>query len=138
MHNVRIGSKERDKVGPEALVRLCKLECECGKDEAEVASVLDTPRTEERRSEEAIGENPFCDRLRDSRFSRPSQSIEPEHGRPVQTPRPTFDLVQHALPRSLQATVPIPVLIPGPMSATATIEHGPFIYPLSACAKVKV
>ena len=93
MNNVRIGSEEMDKGGSESWVFLCELECQCGKDEVEVTSVLDTPRTEERCSETAIGEDPFCDRLRDGGFSGPGESIEPEHGGRVQASSPTLDLV---------------------------------------------
>ena len=121
MNNVRIGSEERDKGGSESWVFLCELECQRGKDEVEVTSVLNTPRTEERCSETAISEDPFCDCLRDGRFSSPGESIEPEHGGRVQASSPTLDLVQHALACSLQATIPIPMLIPSPMSTVAAV-----------------
>jgi hypothetical protein len=120
--NVWVGSEERDKLGSEGRVLLRKLECQRWEDELEITAILDTPRAEVRRSQTTIGKNLFCNRLRDGGFSRPGESVEPEDWRLVEILGPPLDLVQHALPGSPQATAPIPVLISGPVSATATIQ----------------
>jgi hypothetical protein len=119
---VWIGLKERDKLGSEAWVLLRKLERQRGEDELEAAAILNAPRAEERCSQTAIGEDLFCDRLRDGGFPRPGESVEPEDWRLVEILGPPLDLVQHVLPGSLQATAPISVLISGPVSATTTIQ----------------
>jgi len=119
--NVRIGLEERNERGPKAWVPPRKLERQRGEDKLEVTAILDTSRTEERRSQTAIDEHPFCDRLCDRGFSCPREPVEPEDRRFVEILCPPLDLVQHALSGTIEATAPTPMPTFGPLRTAAAV-----------------
>ena len=58
-----------------------QLECESGKDEVEIAAVLEIAGTEERRSELTISEDMLADRLGDRRLASSGEPVQPEYRR---------------------------------------------------------
>ena len=123
MRDVWIGLEERDERGSEFGVPLCELERQRGEDELEITAILDAPRAEKRGTQTAVGEQPFCDRLRDRGLSRPSESIEPEDGRPFEILDPALNLIQHTLSSPLETPSPIPMPMSCPMRPMATIQN---------------
>jgi hypothetical protein len=88
----------------------------------------------------AISEQPLCDGLRYRGLSHPSEPMEPEDGRLVEILRPPLDFIQQILACPLQATPPVPVLVPSSVSSTAGVQHQQFSYQagdLWAWAKAK-
>ena len=77
MGNCGVGLGQRDEGGSEFGVCTCKLDCEGGEDELEVAPVLKVSGAEERSTEPSVRECPFSDCLRDGSLSCPSQPVQP-------------------------------------------------------------
>ena len=93
MHNVRVLLEEGDDDRSEFRVLVCQVEGECGEDEAKVAPVLEIAGTEERRSQQPVSECNLTDRLANRRLVSPSEPVQPEDGRFVETFGPQLDLV---------------------------------------------
>ena len=102
---------------------MCELESEGRKYEVEVAAVLEVSRTKEGRSQETIGEDTFGDGLSDRRLPCPGEPIKPEDGGLVEVFSPRLDLGQDSLARAPEAASAISMLIPGPTSTTAAVQH---------------
>ena len=79
MCDIRIRLKEGDKNGSKFREFVGQLEGEGGKDEVQVAAVLEIARTEERRSELAISKDPLADRLGDRGLASAGKPVQPEH-----------------------------------------------------------
>jgi hypothetical protein len=71
----------------------CELDGQGGKDQLDIVLMLQVPRTKERGTKLSIRERPFRDRLSNSRFPSPGQSIQPVDGCPAEIPGPELDLV---------------------------------------------
>ena len=104
-------------------VFVCELESKGRKYEAEVAAVLEVSRTKEGRSQETVSEDTLGDGLSDRRLPCPGEPIKPEDGGLVEVFSPGLDLGQDSLARAPEAASAISMLIPGPTSTTAAVQH---------------
>ena len=104
-------------------VFVCELESKGRKYEAEVAAVPKVSRTKEGRSQETVSEDTVSDGLSNRRLPRPGEPIKPEDGGLVEVFSPRLDLGQDSLARAPEAASAISMLIPGPASTTAVIQH---------------
>ena len=101
-----------------------ELDGEGGKDEAEVAPVLEVSRTEEGGTKLSGCEHPLRDRLGDGALPRPSQPVQPVDGRLAKIPCPDFDLVQDGYAGSLQTTFTVAMPIFNLLRTAEIIEGG--------------
>ena len=104
------------------MVPACQLEGEGWEDELEIAPVLEIARTEERGSQQPVGEDPFADRLGDRGFASPGQPVQPEDRRLVKVFGPRLDLVQDAFSRPFEATMAVAMAVLCPLGTTAPVK----------------
>ena len=104
-------------------VFVCELESKGGKYEVEVAAVLEVSRTKEGRSQETVSEDTLGDGLSNRRLPCPGESVQPEDGGVVEVFSPRLDVGQDSLARAPEAASAISMLIPGPTSTTAAVQH---------------
>jgi len=90
-----------------------ELEGEGREDLPEVAPVVEIARTEEARAKLPVREARLCERLGNSRLSRPSETVEPVHVFILFVIEPGFKLGEDTSPGTLHASLPIPAEISG-------------------------
>ena len=89
-----------------------------------VTPVLEIPRTEERSTELSIREQALRDRLCNGALPRSRQPVQPEDRRPIEIPRPQFDLVQDGSASPLQTSFAVTIVMSifGSFRAAKVIE----------------
>jgi len=103
-----------------------ELDGEGGKDEAEVAAVLEVSRTEEGGTKLTGCECPLRDRLGDGALPRSGQPVQPVDARFVKIPCPEFDFVQDGSTGSFQTTIVVAMSIFSRLRTAEIIEGGRF------------
>ena len=88
----------------------------------QVAAVLEVSRTEKRRSKEPVGERMLSNGLSDRRLSC-CEAIQPEDRGFIKICGPRLDLIQNNLPCAPETASAITMLICGPTSTTAVVQH---------------
>ena len=104
-------------------VFVCELESKGGENEVQVAAVLEVSRTKKGCSQETVGEHALGDCLSDRRLPCSGEPVEPEDGGLIEVFGPQLDLIQDRLARAPEATSAISMLISGPTSTTAAVQH---------------
>ena len=73
-----------------------------------------------------ICEHPLRDCLRDGALPRSGQPIQPVDRRPIEVPRPEFNLVQDSTAGALQTTFTVAMQVLGSLRTAESIENGRF------------
>ena len=113
MSNIGALLQDLEQLPPETQMLIGELECEGREDHLEIAAVFEVPRTEEAGPELAVRERRLGERLGDGRLSGPGQAIQPEDTLVSFTCEPIFNILENILPRSTQASLPIPAAVSG-------------------------
>ena len=122
-----IGPHEWDEDGSKFGICACELNGDGGKDQLEVAPVLEVSGTEKGGAEPSVCECSLRDCLRYGAFSRPCESIQPVDRGLVKVACLKLDLVQNcSLASPLEATVTIAMPVLGLFCASETVDDGCF------------